>query len=163
MGSYKHPEVLVSTDWVAERGAVDGVAVVEVNVDTDLYDQGHVPGAIGWSWKTQLADQVRRDMALYIGGMGARGKNFYTDYAGRLGYAAAAAEIQDKFLAGQRAEAAAAVPDQLIDDVALVGPAARIRERLGPWREAGAKGHVGSLLAGNASVDAIRLLAEELL
>ena len=108
-------------------------------------------------------NQVRQDMALYIGGMGARGKNFYTDYTKRLGYADAAQDIQDKFLAGQRAEAAAAVPNELIDDVALVGPAGRIRERLEPWREAGRKGHVGSMLVGNASVDAVRLLAEELL
>jgi len=62
MGTYAHPEVLVTTDWVAEHGNDTHVVVVEVNVDTGLYDQGHVPGAIGWSWKTQLADQVRRDI-----------------------------------------------------------------------------------------------------
>ncbi len=62
MGSYKHPEVLVSTDWVAENGSDPNVAIVEVNVDTALYDDGHIPGAIGWSWKTQLSDTVRRDI-----------------------------------------------------------------------------------------------------
>lgn len=62
MGSYKHPEVLVSTDWVSEHAGDNDVAVVEVNVDTELYEKGHIPGAIGWSWKTQLADQVRRDI-----------------------------------------------------------------------------------------------------
>jgi thiosulfate/3-mercaptopyruvate sulfurtransferase len=62
MGSYSHPEVLVSTDWVAEHANDPNVAVVEVNVDTELYDQGHIPGAIGWSWKTQLSDNVRRDI-----------------------------------------------------------------------------------------------------
>ena len=70
---------------------------------------------------------VREHLALYIGGMGARTKNFYNDYTKRLGYEAAAVEVQDHFLAGRRAEAAAAVPDPLIDDVALVGPADRIR------------------------------------
>ncbi len=59
---YAHPETLVTTAWVAKHGADPGVAVVEVNVDTTLYDEGHIPGAIGWSWKTQLADQVRRDI-----------------------------------------------------------------------------------------------------
>ena len=62
MSDYAHPEVLVTTDWVSEHGNDSGVSVVEVNVDTELYDQGHLPGAIGWSWKTQLADQVRRDI-----------------------------------------------------------------------------------------------------
>lgn len=62
MGSYSHPEVLVSTDWVAEHAADPNVVVVEVNVDTELYDQGHIPGAIGWSWKTQLSDNIQRDI-----------------------------------------------------------------------------------------------------
>ena len=62
MSDYAHPEVLVTTDWVDDRSADPAVTVVEVNVDTELYDQGHLPGAVGWSWKTQLADQVRRDI-----------------------------------------------------------------------------------------------------
>ncbi|MCH9673563.1 MAG: LLM class F420-dependent oxidoreductase [Gammaproteobacteria bacterium] len=106
---------------------------------------------------------VRGNLALYIGGMGARSKNFYNDYAKRLGYEAAAVEIQDLFLAGKRAEAAAAVPDALIDDVALVGSPARIRENLSRWKAAGAKRHVGSLLASGTSSEGLRLLAEELL
>lgn len=108
-------------------------------------------------------NQVRQDMALYIGGMGARDKNFYNDYAKRLGYEGAAVEIQDHFLSGRRAEAAAAVPDDLIDDVALVGSADRIREHLAPWRQAGASGQVGSMLIQSTSIEAIRLMAEELL
>lgn len=62
MGDYAHPEALVTTDWVAEHKDDPGVVIVEVNVDTELYDEGHIPGAIGWSWKTQLADTVRRDI-----------------------------------------------------------------------------------------------------
>jgi alkanesulfonate monooxygenase SsuD/methylene tetrahydromethanopterin reductase-like flavin-dependent oxidoreductase (luciferase family) len=57
----------------------------------------------------------------------------------------------------------AAVPDELVDEVALVGSADRIRDRLQAWKDAGAKGHVGSLLAAGASPDALRLLAEEVL
>ena len=106
---------------------------------------------------------VREHLALYIGGMGARTKNFYNDYAKRLGYEAAAVEIQDHFLAGRRPEAAAAVPDQLIDDVALVGPEDRVRDHLVRWKEAGARGHVGSFLARHTTVDVARLLAEEIL
>ena len=59
---YARPDVLVSTDWVAEHKDDDSVQLVEVNVDHSLYDQGHIPGAVGWSWKSQLADTVRRDI-----------------------------------------------------------------------------------------------------
>jgi thiosulfate/3-mercaptopyruvate sulfurtransferase len=62
MSEYTHPEVLVTTDWVNEHSNDAQVTVVEVDVDTTLYDQGHLSGAIGWSWKTQLADQIRRDI-----------------------------------------------------------------------------------------------------
>lgn len=106
---------------------------------------------------------VKGMMALYIGGMGARGKNFYNDYARRLGYEEAATKIQDLYLDGNKGEAMAAVPDALVDDVALVGPKERIVERLQAWKAAGAKGHVGSLLAAGASPDAMRVLAEEIL
>lgn len=106
---------------------------------------------------------VKNMMALYIGGMGARDKNFYNDYAKRLGYEEAAATIQDLFLAGKKGDAAAAVPDALVDEVALVGSEDRIRDRLQVWKEAGKKKHVGSLLAGTGDPNALRVLAEELL
>ena len=105
---------------------------------------------------------VKQELALYIGGMGARDKNFYNDYASELGYEEDAAKIQELFLSGRKPEAVAAVPDALVDDVALVGPPDRIRDHLARWKEAGDKGHVGSLLAAGASSDALRLLAEEL-
>ena len=105
---------------------------------------------------------VKQELALYIGGMGARDKNFYNDYARELGYEEAAVTIQELFLSGRKPEAVAAVPDELVDDVALVGPPDRIRDHLARWKEAGKKGHVGSLLASGASIDALRLLAEEL-
>ena len=62
MPDYAHPEVLVSTDWVADRKDDPGVVIVEVNVDNTLYDSGHIPGSVGWNWKTQLSDTVRRDI-----------------------------------------------------------------------------------------------------
>lgn len=106
---------------------------------------------------------VKEFLALYIGGMGARGRNFYNDYACRLGYDAAARRIQDLYLAGEKAAAVAAVPDTLVDECSLVGDAARIRAHLGPWREAVARGELGTLIFTVNSVDALRLLAEELL
>ena len=59
---YAHPDALVSTDWVADHLADPGVRVVEVDVDTSSYDQGHIPGAIGWNWTTELCDTKVRDI-----------------------------------------------------------------------------------------------------
>lgn len=78
-------------------------------------------------------NMLRPFLALYIGGMGAKGKNFYNDLAGRYGYEAAAAEIQDLYLSGDKGTAMAKVPAALIDEVALVGPRARVKERLHRW------------------------------
>jgi F420-dependent oxidoreductase-like protein len=107
---------------------------------------------------------IKQELALYIGGMGARDKNFYTDYAKRLGYEAEAIRIQDAFLGGRKTEAAAAVPDALVDEIALVGSADRIRDRLAAWKDAGNRRHVDSmLLRGNTTVEALRLIAEAVL
>lgn len=81
-------------------------------------------------------NMLRPFLALYIGGMGARGKNFYNDLARRYGYEEAAEKIQDLYLEGKKGEAMMAVPPALIDEVALVGPKARIKERLAAWRQA---------------------------
>jgi thiosulfate/3-mercaptopyruvate sulfurtransferase len=62
MAQYAHPEMLVDTLWVAEHGKDAGIRLVEVDVDTAAYDQGHIPGAIAWNWTTQLCDTVERDI-----------------------------------------------------------------------------------------------------
>ncbi|HEV8584366.1 MAG TPA: LLM class F420-dependent oxidoreductase [Methylomirabilota bacterium] len=98
---------------------------------------------------------VKPRVALYVGGMGARGRNFYNDIAKRYGYEGAAKTIQDLYLAGKKAEAEAAVPDALVDEVALCGPKERIREQAAEWKTSG----VTTLMAvGDAT--AIRTLAE---
>jgi F420-dependent oxidoreductase-like protein len=74
-------------------------------------------------------------LAFYIGGMGARDRNFHLDLIGRLGYAEEAARVQELFLAGRREEAVRAVPDELADAISLLGPLARVRERLALWRD----------------------------
>ncbi|MCB1644037.1 MAG: LLM class F420-dependent oxidoreductase [Pseudomonadales bacterium] len=106
---------------------------------------------------------IKANMALYIGGMGARDKNFYNDYAKKLGFEDAAVKIQDLFLSGKKDEAAAAVPDELVDAVHLVGPAEKIRERLKAWKAAGDAGHVGSMLIGAGQPEALELIASEML
>ncbi|BDZ40732.1 LLM class F420-dependent oxidoreductase [Paraoerskovia sediminicola] len=81
----------------------------------------------------KAADAVRPFLALYIGGMGAKGANFHRDAIDRLGYTDAADEIQDHYMSGRRAEAAAAVPTGLVEDIALVGPREKIAEELVAW------------------------------
>jgi F420-dependent oxidoreductase-like protein len=108
-------------------------------------------------------DSLRPWLALYIGGMGAKGKNFYNDYATRLGYGDAAEKIQDLYLTGQKAEAEAQVPNELLDEVALVGPKDRIRERLSRWKDAGSRGEVGSMLIGAGDPAVLEVIAEEML
>jgi hypothetical protein len=94
--------------------------------------------------------------------MGSRERNFYTEQASRYGFEAAARQVQEHYLAGDRAGAMAALPDELIDLVTLCGPAARVRERLAAHREAG----VGTLLAAPTAwthedrIAQLRLLAE---
>ncbi|MFT4520262.1 MAG: F420-dependent oxidoreductase-like protein [Halioglobus sp.] len=108
-------------------------------------------------------DSLRPWIALYIGGMGAKGKNFYHDYATRLGYGDVATRIQDLYLAGNKEEATALVPNQLLDEVSLIGSHDRIRERLGSWKEAGKRGEVGSMLLGASDPAIMELFAKELL
>jgi alkanesulfonate monooxygenase SsuD/methylene tetrahydromethanopterin reductase-like flavin-dependent oxidoreductase (luciferase family) len=98
---------------------------------------------------------VKPRIALYVGGMGARGRNFYNDIARRYGYEAAAKAIQDLYLGGNKAEAEAAVPDELVDEVALCGPRERIRERLAEWKTSGV---TTIMVVGDT--DAVRTMAE---
>lgn len=95
-------------------------------------------------------------LALYVGGMGARGRNFYNDLACRYGYEAAAKEIQDLYLDGKKNEAIAAVPDELVDETSLCGPADRIADRLEAWKASPAT----TLICGSPDPRSLRLLAE---
>jgi F420-dependent oxidoreductase-like protein len=108
-------------------------------------------------------DALKPELALYIGGMGARTKNFYNDFAKHLGYEEAAAKIQDAYLSGRRSEAIAAVPDALVDETSLVGSPERIRDRLQVWKEAGGRNEIGSMLLSGATVEALRVAAEAVL
>ncbi|TVT26254.1 LLM class F420-dependent oxidoreductase [Amycolatopsis rhizosphaerae] len=84
-----------------------------------------------------MIDWIRPMVALYVGGMGARGKNFYNDLACRYGYEAEAKKIQDLYLDGKKDEAAAAVPEDLLKAITLIGPASYVKERLAAYAEAG--------------------------
>jgi F420-dependent oxidoreductase-like protein len=103
-----------------------------------------------------LRDVLRPHVALYVGGMGAKGRNFYNSLVRRYGWEAEAERIQELYLTGNQREAIAAVPDELVDAVSLVGPKERIAERLEAWRET----PVTTLVAGTLQPEALRTLAE---
>jgi F420-dependent oxidoreductase-like protein len=134
----------------ADRSLDDGFDIaptVNVSIDDDLQ---------------AARDRMRPFIALYVGGMGSRKQNFYNALAVRYGFEAAARKVQDLYLDGKRDEAAAAVPDELVDTVTLCGPADHVRERLAVYRDAG----VGTLgitpVAGSKDdrIAQLRLVAE---
>ena len=113
-----------------------------------------------------LADSIRPMLALYIGGMGAKGKNFYNDLARRYGYEAEAAEIQDRSLDGKKDEAAAKVPDELISQTTLIGSEGHVRERLAAYKQAGVSTLNVTPLAGTFEectklIEKVRELSDE--
>jgi alkanesulfonate monooxygenase SsuD/methylene tetrahydromethanopterin reductase-like flavin-dependent oxidoreductase (luciferase family) len=115
-------------------GSVDIAPTVNVCIDDDI---------------DRARDVMRPFIALYVGGMGSRERNFYNALVQRYGFADAAREIQDLYLDGKREEAAAAVPTELIDMVTVVGPSAMVRERLAVYRDAG----VGTMLVNVVAFD----------
>jgi F420-dependent oxidoreductase-like protein len=101
-------------------------------------------------------EQLKPYYSFYLGGMGSRRQNFYNAIAARYGYEQEVKRLQELFLEGKQREAAAAVPDALVDEVALVGPPERIRDRLDAWREAG----VTTLLVSSRDRATVRTMAE---
>jgi F420-dependent oxidoreductase-like protein len=134
------PEVYADPLKTAKPG-FEIVCPVTVNVHDDV-QQALLP--------------VKYMLAFYIGGMGAKETNFHANLVRRMGYEEAADKIQDLFFKGLRDEAAAAVPDAFADEISLVGPKERIRERLQEWK----KSKVTTILAGTGDVNALRVLAE---
>ncbi len=104
-------------------------------------------------------DQIKQNVGFYVGGMGAKNFNVHKDHVVRMGFGDAAERIQELFFAGRRDEAMAAVPNELCDEIALVGPKERIRERLAAWKES----PVTMINVGSGNPDTLRFMAEELL
>ncbi len=122
----------------------DICAAVPVIVDDDV-DRG--------------LSRIKQNVGFYVGGMGAKSFNVHKDHVSRLGFEDEANHIQELFMAGRRDAAIAAVPDQLADEVALVGPKERIRERLAEWK----RSQVTTINVGASDPDTLRFMAEELL
>lgn len=136
-----HPEVYAPS--LADAGPdFDIVAGAQLNI-ADTVEEGLAP--------------VKMMLAFYIGGMGAKGRNYHTNLMGRFGFEEEALQIQDLFFAGRRDEAVAAVPDEFADAISLVGPLPRIRERMAAWDAS----PVSTLLVyAPGSVEAVRTIAE---
>lgn len=123
------PVFLSATNWRAAFGdTLDEVDLATFDVAPSVY-------ICSGDDVQACRDKVKPFLGLYVGGMGSRGRNFYNDLVCRYGYEAEAKKIQDLYLDGHRSEAIAAVPDALVDEVALVGPAERIADQLEAWRE----------------------------
>jgi alkanesulfonate monooxygenase SsuD/methylene tetrahydromethanopterin reductase-like flavin-dependent oxidoreductase (luciferase family) len=99
---------------------------------------------------------IKATLGFYIGGMGAKSRNFHTELMARMGFEDEARHIQDLFFEGKRDEAIMAVPDAFADEISLVGPKARIAERLEAWRAT----PVTTLLVGGTDPDTMRFLAD---
>jgi F420-dependent oxidoreductase-like protein len=127
----------------------DIAPTVQVSIDDDV---------------ERARDMMRPFIALYVGGMGSRDKNFYNQLVRRYGFEDAAGEIQDLYLAGKKQEAAAAIPPELIDLVTMCGPRERVAERLEVYREAGVGTLIASVMApeSEARRRTVRELAEML-
>ncbi len=104
----------------------------------------------------ECRDKVRPAIALYVGGMGAKNKNFYNNLVSRMGWADAAREIQDLYLSGNQLEAIGKVPDDLVDAITLVGPEERVKDRLAAWKESPASG----LILNGANIETVRTMAK---
>jgi alkanesulfonate monooxygenase SsuD/methylene tetrahydromethanopterin reductase-like flavin-dependent oxidoreductase (luciferase family) len=99
---------------------------------------------------------VKGGLGFYIGGMGAKGQNYHTKLMQRMGFESEALKVQELFFAGKRDEAIMAVPDQFADEISLIGPLDRVRERLGAWQDS----PVSTLLVSPRDTDQMRQIAE---
>ncbi|MDP9405162.1 MAG: LLM class F420-dependent oxidoreductase [Actinomycetota bacterium] len=153
----------IADGWLPIFYSPDREAIVTEHLDAGLRTAGRDPGELDIAATVMVAagddvaacrDRLRSFFALYIGGMGARGRNFYFDLASRYGFEGAAVTIQDAYLAGRKDEAAAAVPDALVDEMALVGPLDRIVDRFEAWKAS----RVATVVLGTAQPEVLERL-----
>jgi F420-dependent oxidoreductase-like protein len=157
----------IADGWIPTSFAARHFAIFEANLKEGFAKAGggkslanfevaaSVPVALGDDVQA-CRDACKPRIALYVGGMGARGKNFYHDLVARYGYEQAADTIQDLYLAGKRKEAIAAVPDALVDDLCLCGPKERVRDRFQIWKST----PITTLNLREPSLDVLRWMAE---
>jgi F420-dependent oxidoreductase-like protein len=151
--------VWMSPDWydVLYRPHLEaGFARAEPGKDRQAFDFSPYVTCVMGDDIAKCREPIKASLALYIGGMGARNKNFYNSYVRNFGYEELATQLQDLYLSGKKNEAQAAVPDKLVDAVALVGPKEHIRDQLARWKSSA----VTTMLIGTSQSEALRTLAE---
>jgi F420-dependent oxidoreductase-like protein len=157
----------IADGWLPIFYSPEREAIFNENLDKGLAEAEREPADLDIAATVYVAmgddvaacrDMLRPMFALYIGGMGARGRNFYNDLAVRYGFEEAAAQIQDLYLDGRKDEAAAKVPDALVDEMALVGPIDRMVDRLAAWKES----RVGTLILGTQQPEVLEPLQNAL-
>lgn len=139
-----------------EKGFAAAQAATGVTKTLDDFDIAPTVAVVLGDDVDACRNAVKPQLALYIGGMGARGRNFYNDLACRYGYESEAMQIQDLYLEGKKAEATALVPDKLVDEISLCGPRERIAEHVEAWKTSG----VTTLICGSVDPAALRVMAE---
>ena len=156
----------IADGWIALHHSPDSVKTYRALIEEGLAKRTDGKSLKDFALRISFAIQVTRDVrtaldalkpsvALNVGGMGARSKNFHKDCMIERGYPEAAERIQELYLAGRKDEAAAAVPDQFVDDEVLVGPPDRIKDRWKPWLDSGVTG----VILQKASDEAIELMS----
>jgi len=151
------------TENIIDRHLAEGFASPAAKGQRDGFTVSTFVNVIVHDDVTAVQEMMKPTMARQLGGMGSKGKNFYAEFATRMGYVNEVEQIQTLYLAGEKDQAAAAVPADLIDRTNLIGPPGRIRERLNSWKAAEQRGSLDMMLLTTAQPDAMTLLAEELL
>jgi F420-dependent oxidoreductase-like protein len=151
------------TENIVDRHLAEGFASPTARCQRDGFTISTFVNVIVHDDVTAVQEMMKPTMARQLGGMGSKGKNFYAEFATRMGYAHEVEQIQTLYLAGEKDQASAAVPADLVDCTNLIGPPGRIRERLSGWKAAEQRGSLNMMLLTTAQPDAMTLLAEELL
>ena len=142
--------------WLDEGFARPGAR--RTPADFEIAATCHLQVTSGPEETQAVLDFLKPVVALYMGGMGAKEQNFHKNVFDRMGYADITEEVQDLFLAGKRDQAVALIPDDLVEDMHIVGDAGYVKDRVAAWEETG----VTTLLLSLRSADEVRLIAETL-
>jgi F420-dependent oxidoreductase-like protein len=142
--------------WLDEGFAREGAR--RTRADFEIAATCHLQITTSEEERRGVIDALKPSIALYMGGMGAKEQNFHKNVFDRMGYAAITEEVQELFLAGKREQAIALIPDELAEEMHIVGDAGYVKERAAQWEETG----VTTLLLSLRSADEVRLIAETL-
>jgi F420-dependent oxidoreductase-like protein len=151
------------TQEIVDRHLAEGFAKQGAKNTRESFTVSTFVNAIVHDDEKEVMEMIRPQLARQLGGMGAKSKNFYAEFARRMGYDDEVEQIQQLYLAGEKDKAAKAVPLDLIDRTNLIGSKARIRDRLNRWKAAEARGALDMMLITSQQPEALTLLAEELL